>query len=257
MFLHCYISDNEFKIFLFNAGDRRKEMANAMDEARYCRLCLLTLRTCTVRLRGVIDHSYSGVDPNFEAFLNRNIHTLFHLRFWRCCCPSSCSKATPMTKPQWDSLFTRVSTTNPHGYNGHCPCQYKAIPGVTSNVLDVTLCCLFLIYLCPHVPQADVSTIRQVRNTLIHTNTARVDEPTFNAHWTTIKQALLNLSNLVSPVFTNDTRTALQTLKDRVVDPAELEALKTLMTDHRDYDSLKQVLRRSYISSGSTWLHMI
>ena len=212
-----------------------------MDEARFGRLCLLTLKVCPERLRGVIDDTYSHGLHNFETFLNTNIHTLFHLRFWRCCCVVGRSNATPMTKPQWDSLFTRVSTTNPHGYNGHCPCQYKAIPGVTSNVLDVTLCCLFLIYLCPHVSQTDVSIIRQVRNTLIHTSTARVDEPTFNAHWSSIEHALLNLSNTVSSAFTNDTRISLQTLKDRVIDPAELETFKVMMTDHRDYDSVKQV----------------
>ena len=221
-------------------------MTRAMDEARYGRLCLLTLSTCPGRLRGVIDNSYSPSASDFETFLNTNIHDMFHLRFRRCCCVARRIYNTPLTAPQWDSLFTRVSTANcQHGYTGDCPCQYKAITGVTTDVLDVTLCCLFLTNLCPTIPQADVNTIRQVRNELIHTSTARVDEPTFYINWNRIEQALLNLSNTVSPVFTNDTRMTLQTLKDRVIDPAELEALKTLMTDHRDYDSLKQVRSRS------------
>ena len=217
-------------------------MAQAMDEARFGRLSLLALRTCPERLRGVIDNSYGASVNNFETFLCTNIHALFHLRFRRCCCHTSCSNVTPMTKPQWDELFTRVSTTNLHsGYTGECPCQYRALPGVTSDVLDVTLCCLFLTNLCQHIPQAVVDTIRQVRNTLIHTKTARVDEPTFQDLWNKMEQSLLNLSNTVSPAFTNDTRAALQTLKDRVIDPTELEALKAIMTDHRDYNSVKQV----------------
>ena len=210
----------------------------AMDEARYSRLCLLIIRVCPVTLRKVIDHFYSSSVADFEIFLNTNIHALFHLRFRFCCCPIR-RNAQPMTKPQWDTLFTRVSTTN-CGYTGDCPCQYKAIAGVTSDVLDVTLCCLFLTTLCPHISQADVNTIRQVRNELIHTSTARVNEPTFYTNWNRIEQALLNLSNTVSPAITNDTRATLQTLKERVIDPAELEALKTIMTDHRDFDSLKQ-----------------
>ena len=217
-------------------------MSRAMDEARYGRLCLLTLSSCSGRLRGIIDHSYSLTVPDFESFLNTNIHALFHLRFRRCCCRPGQSNAQILTKPQWDKLFTRVSTTNLHpGYTGDCPCQYRAITGVTTDELDLTLCCLFLTNLCQHISQTDVATIRGVRNDLMHTNTARVDEPTFYAMWNRVEQALLNLSNTVSPAFTNDTRVVLQTLKDRVMDPAELEAVKKIMTDHRDYDSLKQV----------------
>ena len=235
-------------------------MSQAKDEARFGRLCLLSLNTCSAILRGVIDNSYSPAIYNFETFLTSKIHTLFHLKFRRCCCRSGRSNNTPLTAPQWDSLFTRVTTANcHHGYTGECPCQYRAITGVTTDVLDVTLCCLFLTNLCPNIPQADVNTIRQVRNELIHTNTARVDEPTFYTHWNRIEQALLNLSNTVSPVFTNETRIALPTLKDRVIDPAELDALKTLMTDHRDYDSLKQVRSRSLFDQtqhGYKWFNI-
>ena len=212
-----------------------------MDEVRYGRLCLLTLNTCPARLRRVIDHSYSRGVPNFEVFLNNNIHHLFHLRFRNCCCSNNTSTVTPLNKSQWDLLFTRISTRNPHGRRGECPCQYKAILGVTTNVLDITLCCLFLCNICPGISQQDVVTIRQVRNDLIHANAASIDEQTFKRTWSAVEKALLNLSRLVSPIFETDTQDILQRMKDRVIDPAELEALKQIMTDHKEYEQLQEV----------------
>ena len=223
-----------------------------MDEARFGRLCLLILKICPDRLRGVIDNSYSSSLCNFEIFLNSNIHDLFHLRFRSCCCRRGQNKCTTMTKPQWDSLFTRISPTNPHGQSFDCFHQYRAKTGVTSAEMDVTLCCLFLTNICPNIPQTDVDKIRYVRNSLIHANTAGVDEPTFISYWNDVENALLNLSNTVSSLYATDTRAALQTLKDRILDPAELESLKAMMiaeleglrkimADHRDYDDLKQV----------------
>ena len=212
-----------------------------MDEARYGRLCLLTLIICPERLRGVIDNSHSPNLYNFETFLNSNIHDLFHLRFRSCCCRQGQNKYTPFTKPQWDSLFKRISQTNPHGQNSDCPCQYSAITGVTSDVLDVTLCCLFLSNLCSNILQTDVDIICKIRNFLIHTSTAWLDEATFNAHWNSVENALVSLSNTVSSSYTTDTRTAIQTLKNRIIYPAELENLKAIMMDNRDYDILKQV----------------
>ena len=216
-------------------------MAATMDEVRYGRLCLLTLNTCPARLRKVIDNSYCRGVPSFELFLNNNIHQLFHLRFRNCCCSNTISTATPLMRSQWDLLFTRVSTRNPHGRRGECPCQYKAIPGVTIDVLDITLCCLFLCNICPGIPQQDVATIRQIRNDLIHASAASIDEPTFNTIWSAVEQAMMSLSRLVSPAFETDTRDILQRMKDRVVDPAELETLKQIMIDHRDYNQLQEV----------------
>ena len=188
-------------------------MTQEIDEVRYCRLCLLTQGECPRILQRVIDNSYSHTVSNFETFLNQNIHAIFHLRFRNCCCRPVRSNATPMTKTQWDLLFTPISIKNPHGSKGNCPCQYRAIAGITSDVLDVTLCCLFLKNICQNIPQTDVDTIRQVRNALSHTSTATVDEPTFNAHWSNVEQALLNLTILVSPAFENETQTQLQNLK--------------------------------------------
>ena len=212
-----------------------------MDEVRYGRLCLLTLNTCPVRLRHVIDNSYSRGVPNFEVFLNNNIHHLFHLRFRNCCCSNNTSTATPLNKSQLDLLFTRVSTRNRHGRRGECPCQYKAIPGVTTDVLDITLCCLFLNNICPGIPHQDVATIRQVRNDLIHASSAAIDEPTFNNIWVAVERALLNLSKSVSPSFEIETQNILQRTKNRIIDPVELEALKQIMSDHRNHESLREV----------------
>ena len=216
-------------------------MTVAMDEVRYGRLCLLTLNTCPARLRKVIDNSCCRGVPSFEFFLNNNIHKLFHLRFRNCCCSNNTSTATPLMRSQWDLLFTRVSTMNHYGRRGKCPCQYKANQGVNTDVLDITLCCLFLYNICPGIPQQDVATIRQVRNDLIHASSASIDEPTFNTIWSAVEQAMLNLSRLVSPAFEMDTQNILQRMKHRVIDPAELEALKQIMTDHREYKQLKEV----------------
>ena len=133
---------------------------------------------------------------------------------------------------------------NPRRHRGECPCQYRAKTGVTSNVLDITFCCLFLTNICPGIPQthqADVDTIRQVRNGLIHANTASINVQSFNDKWKEVEQALLSLSRTVSSTFANETQTILDELKNRVIDPRELESLVTIMKDHRDYDLLKQV----------------
>ena len=138
-------------------------------------------------------------------------------------------------------LYYKISTRNPHGRRGECPCQYKAKNGVTSDVLDITFCCLFLTNFCSGISQTDVDTIRQVRNGVIHANTASIDQQNFNDKWKEVEQALLNLSHTVSSAFECETQTILDDLKNRVIDPRELESLVTIMKDHRNYDNLKQV----------------
>ena len=213
-----------------------------MDEVRYGRLCLLVLNTCPARLRGVIDDSYSRGVPSFEVFLNNNVHNLFHLRFRNCCCSNKAGPFLPLSKFQWDLLYSLVSKRNPHGSKMVCPCQYKAHQGITSDVLDVTYCCLLLTNICPGIiPHSDMETIRLVRNELIHASFSSIDEQTFNTIWTKVEQALLNISRLVTPTFEADTQNILQELKDRVIDPVELDALKQIMLDNRHYDSLREV----------------
>ena len=211
-----------------------------MDEARYGRLCLLMLHTCRLRLRGIIDNSYCRGVPDFETFVNNNLHQLFHLLYRNCCC-GNISKNTHISKSQWDLLYSQISTRNPHGHRDECPCQYKAKAGVTSDVLDITFSCLFLTNICPGIPQTDVDTIRQVRNWLIHANTASIDLQSFSDRWKEVEQALLSLSRTVSSTFESETQTILDELKNRVIDPCELHSLVTIMKDHRDYDNLKEV----------------
>ena len=223
-------------------------MSDPMDEVRYSRLCLLMLNTCSGRLRTVIDNSYRGV-PNFETFLNNKIHDIFHLRFRNCCC-GNLSNITPLSRYQWDLLYIRDPTqrcTVSRGRCGECPCKYSANTGITSDVLDITYCCFLLTNICPgNIPQGDVNTLRQVRNDLIHANSASIDEPTFNTIWASVEQALLSLTRLVSPVFEAHTQVILLELKNRVIDPAELATLRQLMTDHRQYDDLKEVYSKLY-----------
>ena len=216
-------------------------MSVGVDEVRYGRLCLLILHACPLRLRGIIDNSYCRGVPDFETFLNNNVHQLFHLRYRNCCCGNT-RNDTHISKTQWDLLYSQISTRNPHGRRGECPCQYKAKNGVTSDVLDITFCCLFLTNICPYIPQTDVDTIRQVRNELIHANTTSMDVQSFNDKWKEVEQALLNLSNAVSLIFANETQTILDDLKNRVIDPCELDSLVTIMkADHRRLDSVEEV----------------
>ena len=211
-----------------------------MDEVRHGRLCLLMLHTCPLRLRGIIDNSYCIGVPDFETFLNNNLHQLFHLRYRNCCCGNT-SNNTHISKFQWDLLYSQISTRNPHGRRGECPCQYKAKIGVMSDVLDITFCCLFLTNLCSGVSQTDVDTVRQVWNGLIHASTATIDQQGFNDRWKEVEQALLSLSRKVSSSFANETQTILDDMKNRDIDPHELESLVPIMRDHRNYDIMKQV----------------
>ena len=217
-------------------------MSVRIGEVRYGRLCLLMQHTCPLRLRGIIDNSCCRGVPDFETFLNNNLHQLFHLRYRNCCCGNT-SNNTHISKSQWDLLYSQISTRNPHGHgrSDECPCQYNAKNGVTSDVLDITFCCLFLTNICPGVSQTDVGTIRQVRNGLIHANIPWIGVQSFNDRWKEVEQALLNLSHTVSITFVSDTQTILDDLKNRVIDPRELESVVTIMKDHRSYDILKQV----------------
>ena len=218
-------------------------MSAGMDEVRYGRLCLLMLHTCPLRLRSIIDNSYCRGVPDFETFLNKNVHQLFHLRYRNCCCGNTCSN-THISQSQWDLLYTRYSrpcSQGPRQRRGECPCQYKANTGVTSDVLDITFCCLFLTNICPGITEADVNKIRKVRNGIIHANTASMDAQSFNDRWNEVEQALMSMSHTVSSTFANETQTILDESKNRVIDSCELESLAPIMRDHRDYDQLKQV----------------
>ena len=219
-------------------------MSVRMDEVRYGRLCLLMLHTCPLRLRGIIDNSYCRGVPNFETFLNNNLHQLFHLRYRNCCCGNT-SNNTHISKSQWDLLYSQFITRNPHRprYRAECPCQYKAKNGVTSDVLDITFCCLFLNNFCSGVSQTDLDTILQVWNGIIQSSTASFesDLKSFNDRWKEVEQALLSLSRKVSSTFANDTQRILDELKNRNINPHELESLVPIMRDHMNYDILIQV----------------
>ena len=56
-----------------------------------------------------------------------------------------------------------------------------------------------------------------------------------------MEQALLSLSCKVSSSFANKTQTILDDMKNRDIDPHELESLVPVMRDHRNYEIVKQV----------------
>ena len=218
-------------------------MSIGPNEIRYGRLCLCMLHICPLRLRKIIDNSYHRSAPDFEAFLNNddNRHYLFHLRSGICDCGHRRDE-TVINNVQWNMLYEPPRTCQRH--SGNCPCRYKAKTGVTSNVLDITLCCLFLSNICPGIQQRDlnhVDTIRQVRNRIIHAKTASIPEQTFNELWQKVKTALIGLSQLVSAAFKEETRKSVDELARCTLDSHVLDSLKNIMKDHREYDSLKKV----------------
>ncbi|KAK3100532.1 hypothetical protein FSP39_021436 [Pinctada imbricata] len=211
------------------------------DEVRYGRTCSLVLNKSVNVLRRVVEHSYTTQGaPSFEVFLNNNRHALFHLLFKHCCCGNN-STVTPLSRYQWQLLYIRTSTRNPHGRRGECSCQYAAISGVTPDVMDVSLCCLVLHNICSGVSLSDVDTIRDVRNQLIHASNASLDATLYLATWSKVEAAMLILAQGVSTSFRSDIISAVQTLKNRLIDTSELSALKDLVMDEKRISEIEKV----------------
>ena len=174
--------------------------------------------TCPKILRRVIDFSYKGV--TFETFLNRNIHTLFHLRLSKCCCNpdktiSSTGDPIPLgtlCKSQWDLLysFRAPNRACKRKFEGDCPCKYEAIAGVSSDILDVTYCYIFLKHVCSDIPKRELEIIRKIANSLVHHSRHSIDETTFYKTWAKVERALLKMSNIVSAECITQTKHILQ-----------------------------------------------
>lgn len=123
---------------------------SSLDEARYGRACLLVLNICPFTLRLVIADYYTQQGSlSFQDFLLKQKHNLFHLLQKRCCCRRQQSRATPMYRSQWELLYIRNTSPCRIGQQDDSPCQHDAKPGVTTNVMDLTLCCLMLKNTCP------------------------------------------------------------------------------------------------------------
>ncbi|KAK3100195.1 hypothetical protein FSP39_016007 [Pinctada imbricata] len=211
------------------------------DEIRYGRTCSLVLNKSVTVLRRVVKHSYTTQGArSFEVYLNNNKHTLFHLLFKQCCCGNNCT-VTPLSKYQWQLLYVRTSTRNPHGRRGECPCQYTAISGVTLDVMDVSLCCLVLRNICSGVSMPDIDTIRDVRNQLIHTSNASLDATLYSDTWNKVEAAMLNLAQGVSSSFKSNTLNAAQALKKRLMDSSELSEMKALVMDEKRISEIERV----------------
>lgn len=170
-------------------------------EARYGRACLLVLNICPFALRRVISDYYTRQGSlSIQDFLGKKKHDLFHLLHTRCCCRPQQSRTTPMNNSQWDSLYMRNISSCRRGQRGDCPCQYDAKPGITTSVMDITLCCLFIKNICTGITinMAHVDTIREVRNNLIHAGSASLNDPTFLHYWNRIENAVIDIALHVS-----------------------------------------------------------
>ena len=216
-------------------------MGLTVDQIRYSRLCFLVLRVCATTLRGLIDYCVThAAAPDFETFLNNKLHSSFHLRRRKCCCGNT-SNDIPITVQQWDLLFLKNSNSNPHRKGGECPCQFKAHAGIQTSQCDVTMCCLILNNACQNIPNTEVELIRTVRNELVHATDASVDELSFKRTWSCVENALKTVASTVSKPFLDAVENDINNLGDRIIDPEELETLRTMMADHRNYDSLNEV----------------
>ncbi|KAK3102628.1 hypothetical protein FSP39_012770 [Pinctada imbricata] len=214
-----------------------------LNEARYGRACLLVLNTCPMALRRIIDHHSSSKGfGDFEGLLNhpRNKHGLFHLSFRQCCCGHN-TNYTPMRKQQWDLLYTKTNSKNPHGQQGQCPCMYSAIPGVASDVMDVTLCCLVLKNLCRGIKNADIDAITEMRNQLIHASSATLEDTAYNDLWKKVENAILSLAKNGDSTLETDTKAAVKEMEQRIMNPGDLRSMKDLISDQKSLDELREV----------------
>ncbi|KAK3082873.1 hypothetical protein FSP39_007662 [Pinctada imbricata] len=215
------------------------------DEARYGRTSLLLLNVCPFTLRHVINdyyvkHGYTSL----QDFLDKNKHDLYHILNRRCCCRRIQSRVTPMNRSQWDLLFSKNSSSCPKGYTGDCPCQYDAKPGVISDVMDITLCCLFIKNICTRhagINMSHVDTIRTIRNHIIHAEKAHLDVLTYNGYWNRVRFALLDLANNVSPKVYTDTLNMIQELETRVMNASEIGEIRKLLVDQKRIEVLEEV----------------
>ncbi|KAK3099404.1 hypothetical protein FSP39_003862 [Pinctada imbricata] len=212
------------------------------DEARYGRACLLVLNVCPFTLRHVIDDyslRHAGSLSLFD-FLEKNKHSLFHLYAKKCCCKHlQQNRSTPMYKSQWDSLFMQNTSSCQKGKNIDCPCKYDCKPGITTKVMDVTLCCLVINNICPGVDVNHIKTIREIRNNLIHAESARLDLLTFNGYMSRVKTAVCELAKNVSTTLHTKTLEKIVELENRLMDPVELSELRNLIIDQRRFTDLE------------------
>ncbi|KAK3100194.1 hypothetical protein FSP39_015999 [Pinctada imbricata] len=226
---------------------------NRDDEARYNRACLLVLNVCPFTLRQVID-DYSlrhAGSLSLCDFLEKNKDRLFHLYKRECCCGHKSNK-TPMYQSQWDSLFNRNTSSCLNGKRIDCPCKYDGKTSATTNVMDVTLCCLVIHNICPGVDANHIKTIREIRNKLIHAESARLDLLTFNGYMNRVETAVCELAKNVSTTLHTDTVKMIDELKNRLMDPVELRELRKLIIDQKRFTDLEAV--RMGLSTGADYI---
>ncbi|KAK3099841.1 hypothetical protein FSP39_010565 [Pinctada imbricata] len=217
------------------------------DEARYGRTCLLVLNVCPFTLRHVIDDFFKKQgSPDIQDFLEKNKHDLYHIMAKKCCCRLITSRVTPMYRSQWDLLYKRNLSPcrGKCSVGGDCPCKFDAIPGITTNVMDITLCCLVIKNICQGaaINMTHIDKIRDIRNKLIHASSATLDEQTYNGYWSDVKTAILDLANMVSPTVHADTVKMIQDLETRVMNRYELEELKKVIVNLQKVEEVIIVL---------------
>ncbi|KAK3086051.1 hypothetical protein FSP39_012718 [Pinctada imbricata] len=220
------------------------------DEARYGRTCLLALNVCPFTLRQVIDNyslRHAG-SLSLCDFLEKNKHSLFHLYAKKCCCRYlKQDRTTPMYKSQWDSLFIQNTSSCRNGKQIDCPCKYDCKSGITTKVMDITLCCLVINNICPGVDINHIKTIRDIRNKLIHAESASLDLLTYNGYWNRLGTALCQLAKIVSSTLHKGTVDLIDELENRVMDPVELRELRNLIVDENrltDLESVRALLKK-------------
>ncbi|KAK3100127.1 hypothetical protein FSP39_015141 [Pinctada imbricata] len=223
------------------------------DEARYNRACLLVLNVCPFTLRHVIDDYSSRHARSLSLcdFLEKNKDRLFHLYKRECCCGHKSNK-TPMYQSQWDSLYNRNTSTCLNGKRIDCPCKYDGKTSATTNVMDVTLCCLVIHNICPGVDVNHIQTVREIRNKLIHAESARLDLLTFNGYMNRVETAVCELAKNVSTVLHTETLEMIDELKNRLMDPVELRELRNLIIDQKRFSDLEAV--RMGLSTGADYI---
>lgn len=195
-------------------------VTSSNETTNYARLCRLLVDVGSQALRDTFDSIHSSND--LHKVLSANVSTLNNLRSKRIINPI-----------QWGKLFPPIPTT------------------VSSRDFDTTLLVILLRNICGLAPpssgwdslpvatdlsvEADIARLKYYRNEVFaHTETASVDDVTFNTCWRDIRDTVVRLGG-------NTYKAAVDRLKDECMDPQVQEYYRGLLIEwKKDDDNIKE-----------------
>jgi hypothetical protein len=148
---------------------------------------------------------------SFEDFINLHQHDIYHLCFnkRRCCqCPAQ-GYISPHSRVLHPSQLEILLDKNGVARSCHVPgrrddfCCCLAKPGVTTNVLDITLARCLLINFCDDVfrqscsLRKNINTLLQMRNNVYgHAKEGRITDVNYRIYKNEIESAILEIAQV-------------------------------------------------------------